>query len=161
MAYTFHRQYGIDVSVLRYFTVFGPAGRPDMAPYRFIESVRRGDPVVVHGNGLQTRDFTYVDDIARGTILAERNVGYEIVNLGGGNEPVSMLEFLGWIEESLGRKAVIEFAPSHSADMETTMADIHKAESLLGWRPEVSPRDGVRRTVEWHLRFERSLRIAS
>lgn len=151
MAYTYHRQYGIDVTVLRYFTVFGPAGRPDMAPFRFIDGILRGNPLTIHGTGRQTRDFTYVDDIARGTVLAERPLGYEIVNLGGGNEPVPLLEFLAWIEDATGRKARLEFQPSHPADMDSTRADIGKAARLLGWRPEVSPREGVRRAVEWHM----------
>lgn len=161
MAYSFHRQYGLDISVLRYFTVFGPAGRPDMAPYRFIESVLNSAPVVIYGDGLQTRDFTYVDDIARGTILASKDLGYEIVNLGGGNEPVPLLEFVGWIEEFVGRRARLEFQPFHPADMDTTRADIAKAERLLDWRPEVDPKEGVRRTVAWHKEIGSRLRISA
>jgi nucleoside-diphosphate-sugar epimerase len=161
MAYTYHRQYGLDISVLRYFTVFGPAGRPDMAPYRFIENVREGLPVTVYGDGSQTRDFTFVDDICRGTLLAEKPLGYEIVNLGGGNTPVSLSRFLGWIETLVGRRAIVEHQPSHGADMRDTMADISKARSLLDWNPEVSTWEGLRRTVDWHLRSECSLRFAS
>lgn len=161
MAYTYHCQYGLDVSVLRYFTVFGPAGRPDMAPYQFIEKVRQGIPVTVYGDGTQTRDFTYVDDIGRGTLLAEKPLGYEIVNLGGGNEPVALGEFLGWIEELVGREAIVEHRPSHPADMSATQADIAKAGRLLGWAPRVSPREGLERTVEWHRRAECALRFAS
>jgi UDP-glucuronate 4-epimerase len=161
MAYTYHRQYGIDVSVLRYFTVFGPAGRPDMAPYQFIEKVRTGVPLTIFGDGTQTRDFTYVDDICQGTLLAERRLGYQIVNLGGGNTPVVLREFLGWIEELVGRRAIVEHRPSHPADMAATQAEITKARSLLGWEPQVSPREGLERTVEWHLRSECALRFAS
>lgn len=160
MAYTYHRQYGLDVTVVRYFTVFGPAGRPDMAPYQFIEKVRRGDPVTVFGDGLQTRDFTFVDDIARGTLLAERPLGYEIVNLGGGNQPVALLQFLGWIEDLVGREAVIDRKPSHSADMRATQAEIGKAARLLGWRPKIDTYEGLRRTVAWHLGTEERLRKA-
>jgi nucleoside-diphosphate-sugar epimerase len=151
MAWTYHRQYGLDVTVLRYFTVFGPAGRPDMAPFRFVDGILRGRTLEIHGTGMQTRDFTYIDDIARGTVLAERRLGYEILNLGGGNEPVALLEFLSWIEESTGRKARLSFHPSHPADMDATRAGIGKAERLLGWRPVVAPREGVRRTVDWHM----------
>lgn len=161
MAYTYHRQYGIDVSVLRYFTVFGPAGRPDMAPYRFIENVRQGIPLTLYGDGSQTRDFTYVDDICRGTLLAEKPLGYEIINLGGGNKPVALSDFLGWIQDLVGRDAIVEHQPSHPADMKATMADIAKARSLLGWEPRISTREGLERTVEWHLRAECSLRFAS
>lgn len=161
MAYTYHRQYGLDISVLRYFTVFGPAGRPDMAPYRFIEKVRLGEPLTMYGDGSQTRDFTFVDDICRGTLLAEKPLGYEIVNLGGGNTPVSLSQFLGWIETLVGTRAIVEHQPSHGADMRDTSADISKAKSLLGWSPEVSTWEGLRRTVDWHMRSECSLRFAS
>ena len=161
MAYTYHRQYGLDISVLRYFTVFGPAGRPDMAPYGFIEKVRQGVPLTMYGDGSQTRDFTFVDDICRGTLLAEKPLGYEIVNLGGGKEPIALSLFLEWIETLVGRRAIIEHQPSHGADMRDTMADISKARSLLGWSPEVSTWDGLRATVDWHQRSECSLRFAS
>jgi len=161
MAYTYHRQYGLDISVLRYFTVFGPAGRPDMAPYGFIEKVRQGIPLTMYGDGSQTRDFTFVDDICRGTLLAEKPLGYEIVNLGGGNTPISLSEFLSWIETLVGRRAIIERQPANGADMRDTMADIAKARSLLGWSPEVSTWDGLSRTVDWHMRSECSLRFAS
>lgn len=160
LAWTFHRQYGLDVSVLRYFTVFGPAGRPDMAPWQFIEKVRQGVPVTVYGDGTQTRDFTYVDDIARGTVLAEKPLGYEVVNLGGGNTPVSVNEFLDWIEVLVGARAIVDRQPRHEADMLETRADISKAARLLGWAPEVSPWEGLCRTVEWHLRSECSLAAA-
>ena len=161
MAYTYHRQYGLDISVLRYFTVFGPAGRPDMAPYGFIEKVRRGETVTIYGDGSQTRDFTYVEDICRGTLLAEKPLGYEIVNLGGGNEPVSLSQFLNWIETLVGSRAVVEHQPSHGADMRDTMADISKARELLDWTPEVSTWDGLQATVDWHLRSECALSYAS
>lgn len=161
MAYTYHRQYGIDVSVLRYFTVFGPCGRPDMAPYQFVEKVRTGIPVTIYGDGSQSRDFTYVDDICRGTVLAEKPLGYEILNLGGGNRPVSISRFLAWTESLVGREAKIEWRPPHAADMDTTMADIAKAKRHLGWEPEVPVFEGLRRTVDWHLRAETPHRAAS
>ena len=104
LAYTYHRQYGIDVSILRYFTVFGPGGRPDMAPFRFVKWVMEGTPITLYGDGNQSRDFTYVDDIARGTLLAEKKLGYEIINLGGGREPVTINKFIQWIEELTGKK---------------------------------------------------------
>jgi UDP-glucuronate 4-epimerase len=123
MAYTYHRQYYIDVSILRYFTVFGPGGRPDMAPYRFVKWVLEGTPITLYGDGTQSRDFTYIDDIARGTILAEKPLGYEIINLGGGKEPVSINQFIQWIEELTGKKASINHQPVHSADMTSTRAN--------------------------------------
>lgn len=142
-AYTYHKQYGIDVSVLRYFTVFGPGGRPDMAPYRFSKCILEGWPISVYGDGSQSRDFTYIDDIARGTILAEKPLGYEIINLGGGQEPITINQFIRWIEEITGIKAQVNYYPNHSADMVETMANINKARNLLGWTPQISTYDGL------------------
>ncbi len=151
LAYSYHRLHGLDVSVLRYFTVFGPAGRPDMSPFRFVEAVIEGRPLEIHGDGTQSRDFTYVDDIARGTVLAARPLGYEIVNLGGGRRPVALNDAIALIERFAGRTARRVHRPFHAADVAETAADIAKAERLLDWRPEVGVEEGFRRTVEWHL----------
>jgi nucleoside-diphosphate-sugar epimerase len=150
MAYTYHKLYGLDTTVVRYFTVFGPAGRPDMAPFRFIEWISRGQPIELFGDGSQARDFTFVDDIARGTVLAAKPLGYEIVNLGGRNNPVSLHTIIGYIETALGKKAAVTGKPPHAADMQETWADITKASRLLGWRPQVPVEEGFRRTVAWH-----------
>jgi nucleoside-diphosphate-sugar epimerase len=150
MAYTYHYLYGFDVTVVRYFTVYGPAGRPDMCIFRFIKWIDEGTPITVYGDGTQSRDFTYVDDIAEGTIRAfETETGYEIVNLGG-NRPHQLKEVIGLIEEYLGKKAEIVYRPFHKADLKATWADITKAKELLGWEPEVPLEEGLRRTVEWH-----------
>lgn len=151
MAYTYHRLFGLDTTVVRYFTVYGPAGRPDMAPFRFIQWIAEGQPLQLFGDGSQARDFTYVDDIARGTILAAQPLGYEIVNLGGGKNPVRLQTLIQFIEQALGRRAVIAGQPFHAADVKETWADIAKAERLLGWKPEVGVEEGFRRTVEWHV----------
>jgi len=150
MAYSYHHLYGIDVSVVRYFTVFGPAGRPDMSPFRFIQWISEGTPITLYGDGSQSRDFTYVDDIARGTVAALKPVGYEVFNLGGGNNPISISEMIEAFENHLGQKAVIDQHPFHKADMLETWANIDKAKELLGWEPEVDPYEGFRRTVDWH-----------
>ncbi len=150
LAYSYHYLYGLDVSVVRYFTVFGPAGRPDMSVFRFIKWIDEGTPIELFGDGSQARDFTYVDDIARGTIAAVASLGYEIVNLGGGNNPISINEVIAFIETALGKKAAIDHKPFHRADMKQTYADIAKAGRLLGWSPEVAPYDGFTRTVEWY-----------
>jgi nucleoside-diphosphate-sugar epimerase len=150
LAYVWHHLHGLHVAVLRYFTVFGPAGRPDMSPFKFIECVRRGRPVPLFGDGSHTRDFTYIDDIARGTMAALKAPGYEIINLGGGNEPVSVRAMIRFIEEQLGRTAIIQSLPVNAADMTDTAADITKAATLLQWRPEVNPFEGFARTVAWH-----------
>ncbi len=143
-AYTYHKQYGIDVTVLRYFTVFGPGGRPDMAPYRFVKWILEGTPITLYGDGSQSRDFTFVDDIAHGTLLAEKPLGYEIINLGGGNNPVTINQFIEWIEELTGKKAQILYQPVHSADMEYTMANIQKAKDLLNWVPQTDTYAGLK-----------------
>jgi nucleoside-diphosphate-sugar epimerase len=150
LAYVWHHLHGLQVSVLRYFTVFGPAGRPDMSPFKFIECVRRGVPLPLFGDGSQTRDFTYIDDIARGTVNALAVKGYEIINLGGGNQPISIRAMIQFIEAQLGRPAVIQQLPMNAADMQETAADISKAAARLNWRPEISPFEGFARTVAWH-----------
>lgn len=149
MAYTYHFLHGLDVSVLRYFTVYGPAGRPDMTPLRFTQRIREGRPITVFGDGSQSRDFTYVDDIARGTILALKPVGYEIFNLGS-DEPLKLKEMISLIEELTGQKAVIDYKPWHPADMAATWADITKARKQLGWSPQVQFKDGLGRLVAWY-----------
>lgn len=150
MAYTYHHLFGIDVSVVRYFTVYGPAGRPDMSPYRFIKWIAEESPITIYGDGKQSRDFTYVDDIAAGTVEALRDVGYEIINLGGGREPVTLLDMISMLERKLGRRARLDFRPFHSADMMETSADISKASRVLGWSPKVGMDEGLDRTVEWY-----------
>lgn len=150
MAHTYHRLFGIDTTVVRYFTVYGPAGRPDMAPFRFIQWISEGQPLQLFGDGTQARDFTFVDDIAGGTILAAKPVGFEIVNLGGGRNPVRLQTLIALIERMTGRSAQIVGQPVHAADVKETWADIAKAERLLGWKPQVTVEEGFRRTVEWH-----------
>lgn len=150
MAYTYHYLYSLDVSVVRYFTVYGPAGRPDMSVYRFIQWVDEGKALELFGDGLQARDFTYVDDIARGTIAAAKPLGYEIINLGGGNNPVSLMTVIALIEKNLGKKATFTHKAFHKADIKETWADISKADRLLGWKPDVSLEEGIRRSCEWY-----------
>lgn len=151
MSYSYHKLYGLDTSVVRYFTVFGPAGRPDMSPFRFIKWIDEGTPIELFGDGTQSRDFTFVDDVARGTILAARSLGYEIINLGGGRNPISLQTMIAFIEEALGKKATITGKPFHAADMKETWADITKAGKLLGWTPSIAPNEGFQRTVDWHV----------
>lgn len=151
MAFTWHHLYQFDVSIVRYFTVYGPAGRPDMSPIRFLRWIDEGTPITLYGDGTQTRDFTYIDDIAKGTIAALRPVGYEIINLGGGNRPVSILEMIEFFSNALGKEAKIDHQPFHSADMKDTAAVIEKAQRILDWQPLVSPEEGFLKTVDWYL----------
>lgn len=150
MSYTYHHLYDFDVSVLRYFTVYGPAGRPDMSYFRFIKWIDEGTPIQLFGDGTQARDFTYAEDIARGTVSALKDVGYEIINLGGGKNPISINTMIAIIEEYLGKKAVIEHHPFNKADMMETWANIDKANRLLDWEPTVDLREGLKRCVDWY-----------
>ncbi|MDW8135081.1 MAG: NAD-dependent epimerase/dehydratase family protein, partial [Bacteroidia bacterium] len=150
LAYTYHYHYGINAIVLRYFTVYGPAGRPDMSIFRFIEWIYRGVPVELYGDGRQSRDFTYVEDVAEATVAALGLSGYEIINIGGGKAPTSLLEVISFIEEKLQKKATILQKPFSKADMLHTQADIDKAKRLLNWQPQVDFWEGLDRTIHWH-----------
>jgi len=149
LAYTYHYLHGLDVSILRYFTVYGPAGRPDMSVFRFVRRIAEGEPIVVFGDGTQSRDFTYVDDIARGTVAALRPLGYEVINLGG-DRPVALSAVIEQIAALLGRNPQIDYRPAHPADVPTTWADIGKARRLLEWSPQTSVEEGLRRSVQWY-----------
>jgi UDP-glucuronate 4-epimerase len=159
MAYSYHKLYRMDVSVVRYFTVFGPAGRPDMSPYRFIKWIAEGQTIQMFGDGSQSRDFTYVDDIASGTIAALQDVGYEIINLGGGRNPVSLNTIIGELETLIGKKAVIDHKPFHVADLMETWADIEKAKNLLGWESKVSLDEGLEKSVSWYMQNREWLKV--
>lgn len=150
MAYSYHYLYGIDVSVVRYFTVYGPMGRPDMSPFIFADKILKGEELPIYGDGTQSRDFTFVDDIAEGTILAAKNVGYEIINLGGGNNPVDLKSMIGILEKYSGKKAKLKYLDPIKADMDSTWADISKAKKLLGWEPKVKLEDGLKKLMDWH-----------
>jgi len=172
LCYTYHHLYDFDVIVLRYFTVYGPAGRPDMSIFRFIRWIAEGEPVVVYGDGAQERDFTYVDDIARGTtaalahLLTQSPISnpqfsnpqfsnlqspiFEIINLGS-DRPVPLNRVIALLEELLGRRARRDLRPPHPADVPATWADISKARELLGWAPRISLEEGLRRTVAWYM----------
>jgi nucleoside-diphosphate-sugar epimerase len=149
MAYTYHYLHGIDVTVLRYFTVYGPAGRPDMSVFRFVQWIREGRPLTVYGDGRQERDFTYVDDVARGTIAALRPLGYDIINLGS-DRPVVLADAIRMTEEATQAKATLEYQPRHPADVEATWANIDKAKAVLGWEPRTHFAEGVAKLVRWY-----------
>jgi len=151
LCHTYHYLHGLDVTILRYFTVYGPAGRPDMSLFRFVRWISEGEPVVVFGDGQQSRDFTYVDDIARGTVAALAPAGYAVFNLGSG-QPVTLLDALRLVETLTGRPASLEFHPPHKSDVPATWADITQARHQLGWAPRTPFPDGVRALVEWYQR---------
>ena len=149
MCHAYHHLYGIDVSVVRYFTVYGPAGRPDLALFRFVQWITEGRPVLVNGDGEQSRGFTYIDDIARGSILALKPVGYEVINLGG-HEVITINSLIKLIEEVIGNQADVRHGPPNPADMFTNWADVSKAGAMLGWEPQYNMRAGVEKLVEWY-----------
>jgi len=150
LCYSYHHLHGMTVMVARFFTVYGPAGRPDMAYLKFIDAISNGRPIEVYGDGTQRRDFTYVDDIADGVIKAlDHGKGYEIFNLGG-SKPVELNLVIATLEELLGKKAEIVRGPVHPADAKDTWATNAKAERLFGWKATVSLREGLERTVEWY-----------
>ena len=149
MAFSYHHLHGIDVSILRYFTVYGPAGRPDMSMFRFIRHIDQGEPIILFGDGTQERDFTYVDDIARGTQLAEKKVGYDIFNLGGDNVVV-LNDLIALIGKLLGKEVIIDYRPAHRADVKRTSANIDHARKVLKWSPKTSIEKGVEKTIQWY-----------
>ena len=149
LCYTYHALYNLDVTIFRYFTVYGPAGRPDMMPFRLVQWISEGRPVTVYGDGTQSRDFTYVDDIARGTIAGLQPLGYEIINLGS-DQPVKLMDLIRMVEDQVERKAVLVYRPRHPADVTATWADIGRARRLLDWQPKIALRDGVAQLVAWY-----------
>jgi len=149
LCYTYHRLFGLDVTVLRYFTVYGPAGRPDMSIFRFIRWMAEEDKVILYGDGSQERDFTYVDDVAQGTMLALKPLGYEVINLGS-DRPVPLREIIAILERKFRRTAYLDCRPSHPADVRATWADIGKARALLEWVPQTSLEDGLAASVSWY-----------
>lgn len=151
LCHTYHYLYGLDVTVVRYFTVYGPAGRPDMVMFRFVQGIMEGRPVTIYGDGTQSRGFTYVDDIAEGTIRALQPSGYDILNLGG-HETIQIGQLLNLFEQLIGRRARVTYAPAHPADMFANWADTRKAQARLGWQPKVGLQEGVKALVDWYVK---------
>lgn len=150
LAHSYHHLHGLDVSMLRFFTVYGPAGRPDMSVLRFVRWIANGKQVVMYGDGSQERDFTYIEDISRGVLAAIKPVGFEAINLGS-DRPVKVSRLIEMIESALGRKAVIEQRPANRADVKATWANIAKARRVIDWAPKVSLEHGIDETVAWYM----------
>jgi len=158
IGYTYHHQYDINVSALRFFTVYGPYGRPDMSVLRFIRWIDNEEALQVFGDGGQSRDFTYIDDICSGILLAcDKVEGYSILNLGGGNNPVSIIDLIGKLETIIGKKATIDFLPMHKADVQTTWADIAAADQEIDWKPSTGLDQGLQQTVDWYMAHKEQL----
>jgi UDP-glucuronate 4-epimerase len=154
MAHAYHHLHDLDITIFRYFTVYGPAGRPDLVLFRFIQWIIENRPVLVNGDGTQSRGFTYLDDIARGTLLGLKPLGFEIINLGG-HQNVTVNELIERVSKLTGKTANIQNLPVNCADIRASWADTSKARELLGWEPKISLEEGIPRMVDWYLQ-ERS-----
>lgn len=149
LCHSYHFSSDLDVTILRFFTVYGPAGRPDMSVFKFVRAITENEPLTLYGDGGE-RDFTHVDDVAAGVIAGIRPLGHEIINLGG-DRPVKIARLISLIENELGKEARIEVVPRLSVDVVSTWADISKAHSLLNWEPRIDLEDGIRGVVKWYL----------
>lgn len=150
LAYTYHHLYQLNVSALRFFTVYGPRGRPDMAPFKFIDRVSRGVEIQQFGDGSSSRDYTYIDDIVDGVVRAiDRRHKYEVFNLGKGTG-TSLKDFIDLVQKHTGKKATIKLMPDQPGDVPYTCADVSKAAELLGYRSTVTFEEGIRRTTQWY-----------
>ena len=150
LAYTYHHLYGLNCVGLRFFTVYGPRGRPDMAPYLFTKWISEGHPLRQFGDGSSRRDYTYIDDIVSGVVAAlDADLPYEVINLGRG-ETISLTGFIRLVEDVVGREAIIVQEPTKPGDVPITHADVSKARRLLGYDPGVPVREGMERFWAWY-----------
>ncbi len=153
IAHAYHHLYGLSVTALRYFTVYGPWGRPDMAYYHFTKQIVNGEPIQVFNHGQMKRDFTYIDDIIKGTIAAiDFEASYEIFNLGN-NRPISLLHLIELIEGVLGKTAIKEMLPMQPGEVLETFADIEKSQKLLKFKPAVLLEEGILSFIEWFKQY--------
>ena len=159
MAYTYSHLFGIPATGLRFFTVYGPAGRPDMAYFSFTKKILAGEPIKLFNYGELERDFTYIDDIVEGimniipTVPEERNGARAKVYNIGNNKPVALKEFVAAIEEAIGVKAKIEYLPMQPGDVYRTYADISELEKDFGFKPQTDIRTGLKRFAEWYKEY--------
>lgn len=149
LCHTYSHLYGIDMTCLRFFTVYGPRQRPDLAIHKFAKLIEAGEPIPVFGDGSMMRDFTYIDDIIDGTVAAmQKCKGYEIYNLGE-SRPVRLDELIARIEKALGKKAIINRLPHQPGDVNKTYADVTKAEKHLNYKPNTKIETGLKKFVTW------------
>ena len=149
ICHTYHHLFGISITCLRYFTVYGPRQRPDLAIHKFARLIEQGKPIPVYGDGSMMRDFTYIDDIIDGTVVSIKKCdGYHIYNLGE-SRPISVKNLIGEIEKALGKKAVIEYLPLQPGDVERTYADVSRAKKDLDYRPKTQISEGLKQFVKW------------
>lgn len=147
---TYNHLYSLPVAGLRFFTVYGPNGRPDMAAYKFVDRVSRGDELYQFGDGSTSRDYTYIADIVDGCLRTlDRPNGFQVYNLGNGS-PVKLKDFIKLVEDTVGQKANIKILPEQPGDVPRTCADISKAKEMLGYNPSTSFKEGIKKTVQWY-----------
>jgi len=152
IAHVYHYIYGLNVTALRYFTVYGPWGRPDMALFLFTDAIFKGKPIKVFNYGKMSRNFTYVDDIVSGTItVLDKCKGYEVMNIGGDKEE-TLLKFIETIEKNVGKTARKKMMPMQPGDVPTTVADIRKLRKL-GWKPTTRIETGIKNFVDWYKNY--------
>jgi len=150
LAYTYHHLYKLNISALRFFTVYGPNGRPDMAPFMFIDRISRGQEIKQFGDGSSSRDYTFISDIVDGIVRAiDRPHPYQVFNLGKGNG-TSLKEFIYLVQKHTGQEAKIKIMPDQPGDVPYTCADVRKARALLGYQANVSFEEGIRLTAKWY-----------
>lgn len=148
LCYTYHHLYQFNIFCLRFFTVYGPGQRPEMAIQQFGRKIAEGTPITLFGDGTTRRDYTFVDDIVAGILAsAEHLNGYEILNLGN-SDTISLIDLVHGMEETLGKKAIIEWKPMQPGDVEITYADISKAQKLIGYKPDYPVKKGLRKMFE-------------
>ena len=153
MASAYHDLYNIPCIGLRYFTVYGPWGRPDMALFKFVKAILEDEPIDVYNNGDMIRDFAYIDDIVDGTILAiDSAFDYEILNLGC-SEPIRLMNFIKIIEMQLGKKAKLNLLPMQMGDVKETISDITYAKDALGYHPKVPVANGIHKFITWYKEY--------
>ncbi len=150
LAHTYHKNYGLNLVGLRFFSVYGPRGRPDMAPMKFTLAMDKNKPIEMFGDGKTSRDWTYVQDIVDGVIAAaEKDIQFAIINLGN-STPVKLKDFISTIEKYLGKKATIIKKGKQEGDVDHTYADIKKAKQLLGYNPKTPLDQGIKQMIEWY-----------
>ena len=155
MAHAYHHLYGLSVTALRYFTAYGPWGRPDMAYYRFTRQICEGEPIQVFNNGQMKRDFTYIDDIVEGTAAAiDLGAPCEVFNLGN-NRPIDLDYLIQILEETLGIRAIKNLMPMQPGEVTETYADIEKSQRLLNFQPKVSLEEGLHRFTKWYRTYHK------
>ncbi|MFA6329463.1 MAG: GDP-mannose 4,6-dehydratase [Candidatus Micrarchaeia archaeon] len=151
LCHAYSSLYSMNITCLRFFTVYGPRGRPDMAPFKFMDAISKGKPIDVYGDGTSKRDYTYIDDIVAGVIAAaDKDLSFEVINLGN-SSPVSLDEFILTMEATVGKPAKIVRKPEQPGDVRITFADISKAKKLLKFSPKTSLKTGLRKMHDWYL----------